>query len=130
MFTRITPTFGVGQHRVEGGDDPLGARAAADIEEVRGLAPGELDHVHRGHGEARAVDDAADVAVEAHIGEPVIGGHRLARVLLRRVAQRGDLRAAEERVGVEAHLGVERHEVPPPVMASGLISTIIASRSR
>ena len=52
--------------------DALRRRAAADIEEVRRLAARQLDHVHGRHGEAGAIDDAADIAVEADIGETAI----------------------------------------------------------
>ena len=44
--------------------DSLRCGAAADVEEVGGLAAVELDDVHGGHGKASAVDEAADVAVE------------------------------------------------------------------
>ena len=63
----------VREHEVEGLGDALGRGAAADVEEVRGLAAGMLDHVHGGHGQAGAVDDAADVAVEADIAEAAVG---------------------------------------------------------
>ena len=55
-----------------------------------------------------AVDDAADVAVEADIVEIVLSGLRLARILLRRIVHVGDVATAEQRVVVERHLGVER----------------------
>ena len=58
-----------------------------------------------------AVDDAADIAVEADIGQAAVGGLGLARVFLRLVAQLGDVRPAEQRVVVEGHLGVERQQV-------------------
>ena len=45
--------------------DPVGLRAAADVEEVRRRAAGALDEVHRRHREAGAVDHAADVARRA-----------------------------------------------------------------
>src|SRR2546426_4652907 len=63
----------VDEHRLHariGGEDAervldlLRRGAAADVEEVRGRAAGELHDVHRRHGEAGAVDHAADVAVE------------------------------------------------------------------
>ena len=101
----------VAQHRLERLRHALGRGAAADVEEVRGLAAGQLDHVERGHGEAGAVDDAADVAVEADVGKAAVGSVGLARVFLALVAQLGDVRAAEQRVLVERHLGVERDEV-------------------
>ena len=56
--------FRVRGDEVEGLLDGLGGGAAADVEEVCGLAAVELDDVHGGHGEAGAVDEAADVAVE------------------------------------------------------------------
>ena len=81
-----------------GGDDLEGRRhlllrgAAADVEEVRRLGAVELDDVHRRHGEAGAVDHAADIAVERDIGEIVFRGLDLLRVLLGDVAQLGDVR--------------------------------------
>src|SRR4029079_9778708 len=45
--------------------------AAANVEEVRRLGAIELDDVHGRHGEAGAVDHAADVAVELHIRQVI-----------------------------------------------------------
>ena len=42
----------------------VGPCAAADVEEVRGLAAGPLHEIHGGHRQPGAVDHAADVAVE------------------------------------------------------------------
>ncbi len=98
----------VGEHEPEGGRDTIGRGAAADIEEVRRAAAGMLDHVHRRHGEAGAVDDAADLAFETDVVEIVLGRLRLARVLLLRIEHRRDIRAAEQRVVVERHLRIER----------------------
>ena len=104
-------TFLSFKHGLERLGDALGRGAAADVEEVRRLAASQLDHVERRHREARAVDDAADVAVEADVGEAAVGGVGLARIFLALVAQLRDVRAAEQRVVVERHLGVERDEV-------------------
>jgi hypothetical protein len=52
-------------------------RAAADVEEVGGLAAVELDDVHRRHGKARAVDEAADVAVEGDVRKAELAGLHL-----------------------------------------------------
>src|SRR5205085_1120887 len=52
----------------------FGAGAAADVEEVRGLAAGQLDDVHGGHGQPRAVDHAADGAVELDVVQPELRG--------------------------------------------------------
>ena len=86
-------------------------RGAADIEEVGGRAAMHLDDVHRGHGQPRAVDHAADVAVEADVVEVVRLARHLAGVDLRVVAQRKELLLPERRIVVEAELGVRRDEL-------------------
>ena len=48
----------------------------------------ELDDVHRRHGEAGAVDHAADLAVERDVVEVELGGRELLGILLGLVAQR------------------------------------------
>ena len=108
MLTSTALHLGVGQHELKRRGDALRRSAAADIEEVRGAAACVLDHVHGSHGEAGAVDDAADIAVETDIVEIVLGGLRLARILLRGIMHVGDAVPAEQRVVVERHLGVER----------------------
>jgi hypothetical protein len=52
-----------------------------------GLAAVVLDDVHRGHGEAGAVHQAADVAVERHVRQARPFGGELRRVLFVDVAQ-------------------------------------------
>ena len=94
----------------EGVGDALDVGAAADVEEVGRLAAGELDDVHGRHRQAGAVDHAADVAVELDVVEVELRGLDLERVLLVEVAQRGEVRVAEEGVVVEVHLGVERQD--------------------
>jgi hypothetical protein len=66
-----------------------------------------LDHVHGGHGQTRAVDDAADLTLEANVAEVVLGGLGLARIALRGVVHVGDAGPAEQGVVVERHLGIE-----------------------
>ena len=56
--------FWVRGDEIKGLLDGLRGSAAANIEEVCRLAAVELDDVHGGHGEAGAVDEAADVAVK------------------------------------------------------------------
>ena len=70
-----------------------------------------LDHVHGRHREPGAVDDAADVAVERHVVEPVLGGLGLARIFLGVVPQLAHVGTAEHRVVVEGHLAVERQQL-------------------
>ena len=100
-----------------GGDDLERRRdlflggAAADVEEVRGLHAIELDDVHRRHGEAGAVDHAADRAVERDVVEIVLRRLDLLGVLLGDVAQRDHVGMPEQRVVVEADLGVEADQL-------------------
>jgi len=86
--------------------DGSGGRASSDVEEVGGVAAVELEDVHRRHGEAGAVDEAANVAVELDEVEAVLGGVDLSRVLLRLVAHGKDVLLAELGVLVKAELGV------------------------
>ena len=81
--------------------------AAADVEEVGRLAAVILDDVHRAHRQAGAVDQAADVAVQADVGQARLARSQLGRVLLVQIAQLLDLRMAEQGVVVERDLGVE-----------------------
>src|SRR5207245_7860312 len=47
-------------------------RAATDVEKISRFATIEFDDVHRCHGEARAIDEARDVAVEPNLIQPVL----------------------------------------------------------
>ena len=67
----------------------VGGSAAAHVEEVRRRAAGELDDIHGGHGQARAIDHAADRAIELDVVELVIRSFHLERVFLVEVAQFG-----------------------------------------
>ena len=71
------------------------------------LAAGPVHEVHRRHREPRAVDHAADVAVELDEREVVAAGLDVGRVLGVEVAQLLELRVAGERRVVERDLGVE-----------------------
>ena len=102
----------VGEDHLDRLGDRLGLRAAAGVEEVRGLAARLGDDVERAHHEAGAVAEDADVAVELDVGQPALLGHALLRVLGARVAQLGVVGVAEQRVVVERDLRVERHHAP------------------
>ncbi len=78
---------------------------------LAGNMPLQLDDVHRRHGEAGAVDHAANVAVELDVGEVVLARLQLRGVFLGLVAQFHEVRVAEQRVAVEADLGVEHQEL-------------------
>jgi hypothetical protein len=81
MLTRIAFRLRVGGDDLEGLGHLLGGRAAADVEEVGGLRAIQLDDVHRRHGEAGAVDHAADLAVERDVVEVELRGLELLGVL-------------------------------------------------
>ncbi len=100
--------LGALEDHLEGLGDLLLVGAAADVEEVRGgdaVALAEvLDDVHRGHREPRAVDQAADVAVERHVVEPRGLRLELDRVFLVLVFELAPLGVAELGVVVEVDL--------------------------
>src|SRR5262245_35705185 len=62
----------VGDQNLERVSNLIGVGASSNVQEVRGLATGDLDDIHGGHGEARAVHHAADVAVETNVVERVL----------------------------------------------------------
>ena len=108
MLTRIALRFGLLQHDLERFGHLLGRGAAADVEEVGRLAAEQLDGVHRRHREARAVHQAADVAVERDVRQVELRRFDFGRILFVEIAKRDDVRMTEQRVRVEVELGVER----------------------
>src|SRR5262249_40374188 len=98
----------IGQENAEGVFDALLRGAAADIEEVRGLAPGQFDDVHRRHRQPGAVDHTRDVTVELDVIEVVFRGFDLQGGFLVEVAQLRVFVVAIERVVVEIDLRVQR----------------------
>src|SRR3546814_6597858 len=68
------------EHDLEGFCDLLGSSAAAHVQEVGRLAAEQLDGVHGGHGQACAVDQAADVAVQLDVGQVELAGFDFSRV--------------------------------------------------
>ena len=120
---------GVGEQDPEGRGHPLLGGAAAHVQEVGRLAAVVLDDVHGGHGQAGAVDHAADVAVELDVVEVELGGLHLERLLLVEVAQLGDVLVAEQGVVVEVILASSAITWPSVVVTRGLISASDASVS-
>ena len=110
MLTRMAFDLRVGQDDPHRRRDLVGPRPAADVEEVGRLAAGPLDEVHRGHRQARAVDHAADRAVELDERQPGLARLAVGRVLLVGVAQLLEPGMAGERGVVEGDLGVEADE--------------------
>src|SRR2546425_6796970 len=62
-FTRIAFTLRSARTSRKAAATRSGLAPPPDVEEIGRLAPRVLDHVHRGHREPGAVDDAADIAV-------------------------------------------------------------------
>ena len=100
-----------GQENSEGFEDLILVRTAADVEEVGRLSAVVLDHVHGRHGQASAVDEAGDVAVELDVGEAISP----ARISFSS-SSAGSIRASELGVAVggvvvEVQLAVEREDL-------------------
>ena len=91
MLTRMPFDRRVLENDLEGCRHLLGGGAAAHVEEVGGEGTVQLDDIHRRHGEACAVDHAADVAVELDVGEVIFAGFDFGRVFLGLVAQGFDI---------------------------------------
>ena len=89
-------------------DDALGAAAAAEVAEVRGLAAGDDHDVDRRHREPGAVAEDADRAVELDVGDALLARERLERVGGARVAELRDVGMTVERAVVDRELRVER----------------------
>ena len=84
-LTKTLFTAGSDEHDLQPVRHHLGARAAADVEEVGRLdaavpLAGVRDHVEGGHDQARAVADDADLAVELDVVEVLGLGGLLQRV--------------------------------------------------
>jgi hypothetical protein len=104
-------TCGIGKDDLERRSDLFLVRAAADVEEVGRESAVQLDDVHRRHGEAGAIDHAADVAVELDVGEVIFRRLDLHRIFFGQVAKLGEVLVAEHGVAVERDLGVKHHEL-------------------
>ncbi len=61
---------------------------------LAGSAAEQFDGVHGGHGQARAVDQAADVAVQADVGQVELAGFDFGRVFFVQVAEGDDVGVA------------------------------------
>ena len=124
MLTRIAFTFSSRRIRLERLLHLLLVGAAARVEEVRGRAAAVVDHVERRHREARAVHHAADVAVEADVGEVDLVRGALARILLFGVAQLAATSGFRySALSSKLSLPSSAKRSPSSVTTSGLIST-------
>src|SRR4051794_32822675 len=105
------PDLLVGGDDLQRVDDGLGLRTAAGVEEVGGCAARLGDDVEGRHAKAGAIAEDADVAVELDVGDALLLGHRLLRVLGGAVVQLREVGMAEHRVAVDRDLRVERHDL-------------------
>src|SRR5215207_4231506 len=106
----------VTENDVEPGRHHLCRGAAADVEEVGRLDTAVLfagvgDHVERGHHQASAVADDADLTVELDVIEVVLLGLELQRIGGVAVLELHVLGVAEVGVGVEGDLAVQREDL-------------------
>jgi hypothetical protein len=70
----------------------------------------QLDEIHGRHRQSGTVDHAGDVAIEGDIVQIVLTRPPLHRVLLAGIAQRRQLRVAEQGARVDVDLGIERDQ--------------------
>ena len=101
----------VAQHDLEGFRYLLGGGAAAHVQKVGRLAAIELDGVHGRHGQPRAIDQAADVAVQADVGQVEFAGFYFGGVFFVQIAVGHDFGMAEQRIAVEIEFGIQRDDV-------------------
>jgi len=101
--------------------------AAADIEEVGGLASPVLDKVQGGHRQAGAVHQTANVPLHLDVAQIELTGPDFLRLFLIQIAVSLQLRMAEERVSSKLSLASSASSLPSFVKTSGLISAIDAS---
>src|SRR3989339_573132 len=103
--------LGVFQHDLEGFRNLLGGGTAAHVQEVGGLGTKQLDGVHGRHGQASAVHQAANIAVQADVSEVKLAGFDFGRIFFVEVAVSHDLRMTVQRVGVKVEFGVQRNHI-------------------
>ena len=112
MLKKTARHLRVADDHLERVDDALRVAPAAQVAEVGRATAGERDHVDGRHRQPGAVPEHPDLAVELDVGDTLLARERLERIGRGRVAHRGDLRMAVERVVVDRELRVERPHVP------------------
>src|SRR5471032_2997234 len=99
------------QHDLEGFGDFLSRGAAAYVQEVGWLAAEQLDGVHGGHGQAGAVHQATDVAVQGDVSQVEFRCFNFSWIFFVQVAVSDDFWLTEQPVGVEVELGVQSDDL-------------------
>src|SRR5690625_3627996 len=107
--------LGVAQDDLQAVGHDLGGGTATDVQEVGGRDPAVLltgvgDHVQRGHDQARAVADDADLALELDVVQALGGSTQLQCVEVGLIGEGHTFEVAKERVVVQDDLAVERDD--------------------
>ena len=86
------------------------ARAATNIEKVRGHGTKMLDDVHRRHREAGAIDETRDAAVKLDVIQRELAGFDFQRRFFIQVAHLHNIFVAIQRVVVQRNFCIERDD--------------------
>ena len=108
MLKKIDLHLRVARDDLESVDDSLGVPTPSEVAEVRRPATDERHDVDGRHGQAGAVAEDSDLAVELHVRDTLLAGQRLERVGCGDVAHLGDRGLPEQRIVVDRELRVER----------------------
>src|SRR5690606_23021381 len=108
------------EHDLEGFGDFFRRGAAADIKEVGRLAAKQLDGVHGCHGQARTIDQAANIAVELNVCQVELAGFYFSGILFVQVTVGDDIGVTIQRVGIEIELRIKRDDVALAVAIQGV----------
>ena len=99
--------FSVLEENAKPGRDGLLGGSSAHVQKVGGFRPGQLDHVHRGHGQSRPVHHTPDVPIQFHVIETMGTRLDLKRVFFVQVTKRLDVLMLEQRVVVKGDFPIE-----------------------
>src|SRR5208282_689997 len=97
----------IGEDDSEGFESRLAGDAAAHVQKIGRGGAVQFDDVHGRHGQAGAVDQAADVAVQGDVVQIRLAGPQVQRLFLRFDGQRLDFLVPEQGVVVEIDFGVD-----------------------
>ena len=89
----------------------LFGRATANVEKVGRTAAVKFDDVHRRHRQAGAIHQTSNVSVEADVVQFMFRRLDFARIFLRNISHRGDLRMSIKRIVIEIEFCIEREHV-------------------
>src|SRR5690242_15441595 len=85
----------VGQYQSKCPLRTLGRGASTYIEKIGRFSTGQLDHIHRSHGQTCTIDHAPDIALQPDVAQTVIPSRHFTMISLGLVAQLGYLVTAK-----------------------------------